>query len=169
MQPYVMKQNDKLTGALKQFSNAVNSIETVKCFNGQVTEAQKYSKHIAEAAQWYGRIVNINAQQAGFTQFMGSAMFVQAFYYGRVLVNSHQKTAGEVVTTFMAALSAFSSIAAIVSQLLVLEKGRTAGATLRAIISQVEGGQSSRRYEISIRPESCVGDIVLDNVRCGDH
>ena len=165
MQPHVAKHDDNLSAATKFFSNAIRSIETVKCFNGQATELGKYNKQIAKAARWYAKIVDINARQAGFTQFMGSAMFVQAFYYGGVLVDAHQKSTGDVVTTFMAAMSAFSSISGIITQLLVLEKGRAAGATLRAVVAQVE----TRKLPVSFtqdgaRPETCTGHIQLTNV-----
>lgn len=166
MQPNITKQQSKLTEALKHITSALNSIDTVKCFNGQEIEVAKYNLRIKEAAIWYYRTVNINGQQAGISQFLASAMFVQAFYYGGVLVNSGQKSTGDVVTTFMAALGAFESIAAMVGQLMVLEKGRTAGATLRAVMSQVDADVGGQKPTTSKRLIACRGDISFNNVSC---
>ena len=160
----ITTQQEKLTEALKYITSALNSIDIVKCFNGQSIEVAKYGRKISEAAQWYYKTVNINAQQAGITQFMASVMYVQAFYYGGVLVDKAEKSTGDVVTTFMSALGAFSSISGIVAQLLVLEKGRTAGATLRSIMSQVESGRSIVGSQNTIKPAVCRGNINFDNV-----
>lgn len=161
----VNMQQSKLTEALRTVTSALNSIDTVKCFNGQEVEVSKYLQKITEAAQWYYRTVNMNAQQAGFTQFMGSAMFVQAFYYGGVLVDSGQKSTGDVVTTFMSALGAFGCISAIIGQMLFLEKGRTAGATLRAIIAEVEKSSADEVSNTHKMPAACRGEISFENVR----
>lgn len=163
IQPNITQQQSKLTEALKHISSALNSIDTVKCFNGQEIEVQKYTQRIKEAAIWYYRTVNINGQQAGISQFLASAMFVQAFYYGGTLVNSGEKSAGDVVTTFLSALGAFEAISAMISQLLVLEKGRTAGATLRAVMTQVESSSTGRDSQSSKRMIACRGDISFKN------
>ncbi|KAG9875029.1 putative ABC transporter, partial [Aureobasidium melanogenum] len=133
IQQSVTKQQEKLTEALKFVSNAINAIETVKCFNGQEHELSKYSSRLKEAASWYYRVVNVNAQQFGFMGFFTLAMFVQGFYYGGVQVDRHEKNTGDVVTTFFSAISAFQAISSVLPQMIVLQKGRTAGSTLRAI------------------------------------
>jgi len=161
---HIIRHNEELTESTKYFSEAIKSIDTVKCYNGQRTELLKYSNKLGDTACTYAKFVNLNAYQAAFVQFMGSAMFVQAFYYGGVLVNSHQKSTGEVVTTFMAALSAFSAISGIITELLVLETGRTAGATLRAIISHVESEEESEVTRGTLRPASDVGDVVMSHI-----
>ena len=162
-QSNTIKQQGKLAEAIKCIANAVKSIDIVKSFNGQNDEASRYISKIAEAATWYQKIVNINARLGAVTQFVSSAMFVQGFYYGGVLVDSSQKSTGDVVTTFVSALGAFSAISGVVGQLLPLEKGRTAGTTLRAVIMQVEKDIALDRA--GERPSACHGDIVIHNVR----
>lgn len=164
MQPHVKKQQEKLTEALKYVTNALAAIETVKCFNGQEAEIRKYSKTIAEASAWYMRVVNSNAIQFGFTSFMASAMFVQGFYYGGVLIRKGEVNPGSVVTTFISALGAFQAISAILPQMIVLEKGRTAGATLRAVMTQIGRGPVINSTRGSVTMEKCKGDIKLENV-----
>lgn len=167
MQPHVKKQQEKLSEALKHVNSALSYIETVKCFNGQDHEKSKYATAIQESSIWYMRVVNSNALQFAVTSFMASAMFVQGFYYGGVLVRNGEKNAGDVVTTFVAALGAFQAIASILPQMIVLEKGRTAGATLRAVINQIEGGPAASPVRGSSKLDSCKGSIELKNVRKG--
>ncbi|KAL1304124.1 hypothetical protein AAFC00_000553 [Neodothiora populina] len=164
MQPNVKKQQDSLADALKYVNSALSAIETVKCFNGQDDEIVKYKGALASATVWYMRVVNINALQFALTVFITSAMFVQGFYYGGVLIRKGEKTAGDVVTTFVAALGAFQAISAILPQMIVLEKGRTAGATLRAVLTQIENGSSVSRSEGVSTIDNFEGNIVLRGV-----
>lgn len=164
MQEYVKKQQEQLTEALQRVTSALNAIETVKCFNGQDQELQKYTKTIDNAASWYYRVVNVNAQQFGFTTFMALAMFVQGFYYGGILVDDGQKHIGDVVTTFIAAIGAFNAVAGILPQMIVLEKGRTAGATLRAVMAYMTTDTTMSQAQGLREPDTCDGDIYFQNV-----
>lgn len=163
MQQSVTKQQEKLTEALKFVSNAINAIETVKCFNGQEHELSKYSSRLKEAASWYYRVINVNAQQFGFVGFMTLAMFVQGFYYGGVQVDKHEKNTGDVVTTFFSAISAFQAISGILPQMIVLQKGRTAGSTLRAIMAQMAKDPNSLPSPSLSKPGRCDGNIEFRN------
>ncbi|KAH0364982.1 putative ABC transporter, partial [Aureobasidium melanogenum] len=163
MQQSVTKQQEKLTEALKFVSNAINTIETVKCFNGQEHELSKYSSRLREAASWYYRVVNANAQQFGFVGFMTLAMFVQGFYYGGVQVDKHEKNTGDVVTTFFSAISAFQAISGVLPQMIVLQKGRTAGSTLRAIMAQMAKDPNSLPSLPLLKPSRCDGNIEFRN------
>lgn len=165
MQPNVKNQQEKLTEALKHVNNALGAIETVKCFNGQNSEKRKYGIALEAASAWYMRVVHSNALQFAFVSFIASAMFVQGFYYGGVLVRKGEKNAGDVVTTFVAALGAFQAISSIMPQMIVLEKGRTAGASLRAVMTQIEGGPIVSRVRGTSKLEVCEGNINLRNVR----
>lgn len=164
MQPHVKKQQEKLTEALKHVTGALHAIETVKCFNGQDHEIRMYNIAMEESSAWYMRMVRSNALQFAITSFMSSAMFIQGFYYGGMLVDKGEMTSGDVVTTFLAALGAFQSIAGILPQMIVLEKGRTAGATLRAVMTQIEKGPTVSRTRGPLGPDRCKGDIRLKNV-----
>lgn len=166
MQPNIIKQQERLTQALKFITNSLNSIETVKCFNGQDLELEKYVTKIGEARPWYRRVVNINAQQSAITQFLGSVMFVQGFYYGAILVDDKQKSTAAIITTFMSAVGAFTSLSGILSQMLVVEKGRTAGATLRAVMAHV-GSLSSNLENAATEVSPTVErwDIRFEHVR----
>jgi ATP-binding cassette subfamily B (MDR/TAP) protein 1 len=163
MQQSVRKQQEKLTEALKYVSNAINAIETVKCFNGQEHELGRYSTRLKEAAGWYYRVVNVNSQQFGFMGFFTLAMFVQGFYYGGVQVDNHEKNTGDVITTFFSAISAFQAISSILPQMIVLQKGRTAGSTLRAVMAQIARGPDALPLPELVKPSRCDGSIEFRN------
>ncbi|KAF2223726.1 P-loop containing nucleoside triphosphate hydrolase protein [Elsinoe ampelina] len=131
-------QQQKKTEALKVMSDALNTIDIVKCANAQDYETQRYAQKIKEVAYWFYKTVNINATQQGFVQFMASALFVQAFYYGGVLVRSGEKNPGDIITTFLSALSIFTSLNSVNAQMLVLELGRIAGGRMQKILWEVE-------------------------------
>jgi ATP-binding cassette, subfamily B (MDR/TAP), member 1 len=73
------------------------------------------------------------------------SMFVQGFFYGSVLIRQAKNNKSNVVTTFFSAVAAFQSITSIIPQMMVLEKGKVAGSTLREIMAQVLQGSSDRR------------------------
>lgn len=131
MQRNLHKQQDKLTEAQKHSTSALSSIDTVKCFNGQELEEEKYMDCIDEAADWYGWVANANALQMGFLALLTLSLFVQGFYYGGTLVAKGKLNSGDVVTCFFSAVGAFQAIASILPQMIVFEKGRVAGSTLR--------------------------------------
>lgn len=164
MQKNLNKQREKQSEALKYVQSALNSIETVKCYNGQETEKRKYSSVVEGVARWYYRVAQTNSLQFMVSAFMGQAMFVQGFYYGSKLVQKGEMSTGDVLTTFFSAVQAFNSITGILPQMIVLEKGKTAGATLRAIMAQVQMGPTvSRRTDLK-EPEACQGNIAVENV-----
>ncbi|KAI5201345.1 putative ABC transporter [Aureobasidium subglaciale] len=164
MQQHVNKQQEKLTEALKYVGNAINAIETVKCFNGQEHELGRYASRLKDAATWYYRVINVNAQQFGFMGFMTLAMFVQGFYYGGVQVDNHEKNTGDVVTTFFSAISAFQAISSILPQMIVLEKGRAAGSTLRTVMAAMAKKPDATSPHEFVKPEECKGHIEFRNV-----
>ena len=158
------KQQAKLTEAQKFSTSALSAIETVKCFNGQKIEREKYTKCIAEGAHFYYRVASANALQMAFIILLSVSMFVQGFYYGGVLIREGKKNSSDVITTFFSAIAAFQSITAIIPQMIVLEKGRVAGSTLRTIMAQVQANTPSRRSPGQLSPKNCDGNIDVRNV-----
>ena len=158
------KQQAKLTEAQKFSTSALGAIETVKCFNGQQIERDKYTNCIAEGAHFYYRVASANALQLAFIVLLSVSMFVQGFYYGGVLIREGKKNSSDIITTFFSAIAAFQSITAIIPQMIVLEKGRVAGSTLRAIMAQVHTNTASRRSSGLLSPKTCDGDIDVRNV-----
>lgn len=163
LQPNVDKQSDKLNEALKYAIGAIRSIETVKAFNGQDMEVWKYTRIARQAAHYYVRQANLNGLQMALMSFFSFAMFVQGFWYGSTLLDKGQ-TPGQVMTTFWAALMASQGFTSILPLLLVMEKGRAAGAKLRAVMVHGSKGQEESRPGEGIKPDHCAGDFELKNV-----
>ena len=164
MQKSLTNQQGKLTEAQKYLTSAFTAIETVKCFNGQEIELGKYIKKVGEAALWYYRVANVHAMQMGFLTFLASTIFVQGFFYGGVLIDKQKKSTADVMTCFLSAIAAFQAVQGILPNIIVLEKGRSAGSTLRMIMAEVQGGAAVEKSANMLRPEYCKGEIDVRNL-----
>ena len=164
MQPSIDAQIEELTEASKLANNAISVIEMVKYFNGQDSEMWQYANAIKTAATWYLIQAQANALQIGFVRIVTLGMFVQGFWYGSHLVAIGEKNAGEVLTAFWACLVATQAIEQILPQMIVLEKGRAAGATLKAVLMQMESGRKITNMIGRMSPRYCEGDIEARNV-----
>lgn len=158
------EQADKLQQALKYFTNSIQYIETVKCFNGERFELARYARSIATAGRLYKRQASLRSSQLGFMQFYMLSIFFQGFWYGSYLVTSGKDNPGDVVTTFWGALMAVENITAFLPQLIVLQKGKAAGAKLRAVMETVSTDDNSLDTGRGCRPTHCSGDIEFKNV-----
>ncbi|KAL9602426.1 MAG: hypothetical protein Q9219_001850 [cf. Caloplaca sp. 3 TL-2023] len=163
MQPSIDAQAVALSTASKFANNALQAIDTIKCFNGHDFETWQYAKAIRKAARKYLIQAMANALQIGFTRFMTQSMFVQGFWYGSYLVFKGKKDPGQVLTAFWSCLMALQAVEQIMPQLIVLEKGRAAGATLGAILTQM-GKRHPKILTGNLTPGFCEGDIEVRNV-----
>ena len=164
MQSTVNGHAQELTKASKLANNSISSIETVKCYNGQDWEVWQYASAVKKAANFYLRQAHSNALQIGFVRFVTLSMFVQGFWYGTHLVNTGKKTPGVVLTAFWACLMATQTVEQILPQIIVLEKGRAAGATLRAMLTRMESGRQIVEMVGRKTPDFCEGDIQVQSV-----
>lgn len=164
MEANIQKQQSYLTEAQKYTTNAFASIDTVKCYNGQGIEQEKYSKSIGKAAWWYAWVAHASALQMTIVVVLSTSMFVQGFYYGGVLIRKGDIDTADVITTFFSAIAAFQSIEAILPQMIVFEKGRVAGAVLRMIMSEVLETPGAKQSEGLVVPTSCKGDINVNDL-----
>lgn len=164
MQSSINKQQDMLSEGQKHSTSAFTAIETVKCFNGQEMELKKYTGVINVAADWYYRVINCAALQMALVVLLSVSMFVQGFYYGGVLMSKGSKTSGDIVTTFLSAVGALQALQNILPQMIVLEKGRTAGSTLRRIMAEVSKGSRVQFIRKLLQPATCKGHIEVRNL-----
>lgn len=164
MQPSIDAQAKELTEASKFANNSISAIDTVKCFNGQDHEIWQYAQSVHKAARCYLIQAQANASQIGFVRLVTLGMFVQGFWYGSHLVAIKSKTPSQVLTAFWACLMATQAIEQILPQMIVLEKGRAAGATLEAVLTQIERGRKVTQMNGGLTPQYCDGDIEVRNV-----
>jgi ATP-binding cassette, subfamily B (MDR/TAP), member 1 len=164
MQHSIEAQRSELNKASKLANNAISSINVIKYFNGQTFEKNQYRSSIKRAAKWYLRQARSNALQIAFVRVMTLGMFVQGFWYGSSLVSFGRQSAGDVLTTFWACLIATQSIEQILPQMVVLEKGRAAGAALQAVLERVDKGKRVNKMAGRTTPRFCDGDIEVRKV-----
>lgn len=161
MEKNIKLQQDRLTEASKHTTNAFASIETVKCFNGQQVEAEKYRLAVQQAARFWAWVAHGSAFQMALIVLLSVSMFVQGFYYGGVLIANGEIDSGDVITTFFSAIGAFQAIQGILPQMIVLEKGKVAGSTMRKIMAQVDSGSTISKSKAALAPAACKGNIEI--------
>lgn len=159
------EQGDALQQALNIVTNSVRGIETVKCFNGERFELVRYKKIIDRAGRLYNSQANFRSLQLGIMEFFTLSVFVQGFWYGSHLVISGERNAGQVITTFWAALMAIQGITGFLPQFIVLQKGKVAGARLRVLMAQISKKDSKTETDGHQKPERCNGNVKFKEVR----
>ena len=164
MQPSIEAQAEELTKASSIANDAILDIDTVKCFNRQDFETWQYRKAIDRAARYYLRLAQANALQIGGLRLITLVMFVQGFWFGSHLVNTGQKNPGDILTAFWACLMATQAFERIQPEVVILEKGRAAGAALGSILDQLEDDFGISRVSGNTFPLCCAGDIEIRDV-----
>ncbi|KAJ5222393.1 ABC transporter integral membrane type 1 [Penicillium citrinum] len=164
MKMSIIDQQMELAQASKVANNALASIDTVKCYNGQRFEVRKFSTRIQKSASHYLRRARLNSLQFAFIRWMVFGMFVQGFWYGSSLARGGQLSPGEVLRTFWACLTAAQSIEQVLPQMIVIEKGKVAGESLKSIIQTRAKGRRMSEMKGTLYPVHCEGDVEVNNV-----
>lgn len=158
------EQATQLQKALKYITNAIQSIETVKCYNGQSQELQAFTATTLIAASLYRRVANLRSMQIGLIQFFTFTVFVQGFAYGSYLIKMGKLDVSSVITTFWAALLAIGGITGFLPQFIVMQKGQVSGSRLRAMMEQMSREDASHERQGEFKPSRCPGDIEFRHV-----
>jgi ATP-binding cassette subfamily B (MDR/TAP) protein 1 len=164
MQSAIQSQTEELTTASKIATSAIAAIDTVKCFNGQEHELQKYTTTIKRAAMYYVKQARGNALQSGFVRILLLGMFVQGFWYGSYLVDNGRRTTGQIFTCFYSCLMATQTFEQVLPHVIVLEKGKAAGAAMRSLLNRIKSGVVVEKGGRGRTPEFCDGAIEVKNV-----
>lgn len=164
IQVYIEMQKEHLAEATRTANRAFTAIEIVKAFNGQCYERKIFARAAEMAAEAYRKRAHGNAMIIGFIRLITLSMFVQGFWYGSWLVRRDQASAEDVMTTFWSCLMATQSLELILPQLILLEKGRAAGAGLNAVLVKVERGRQVFHMRGGMIPKTCEGEIKIRDV-----
>ncbi|QDS68637.1 hypothetical protein FKW77_001642 [Venturia effusa] len=160
IQPNIEAQTIQLGTATKHATNAFSVLDTVKCYNGQLQEQQRYKHAIKQAASCYYRQITWHAGQTAVLRFITLGMFVQGFWYGSTLIIDDANSAGRNFTAFWSCLLATSSLMAIVPHIMELEKGKMAGAQLCMMLAVSSQTLSPRFGQL----QASAHDITFKNV-----
>jgi ATP-binding cassette subfamily B (MDR/TAP) protein 1 len=158
------EQADKLHLALKYITNAIRSIEAVKCLNGEKYELQVFTQVTALAARAYMSVTNLRSVQIGTMQFFTLSIFVQGFYYGTHLVRTGDLNIAQVITTFWAALMAMGGITGFLPQFIVMQNGKAASGRLQMLMEQISDSNQDQETKGTLKPLRCPGDIEFRGV-----
>lgn len=164
LQPNITGQQVEMSKAAKHISNALTSIETVKCFGGQNIEFERYAATLRRATAFYYRQVFWFAAQVGVTRMATMSMYVQAFWFGSVLLNKGEISAENIFIAFLGTTMAVGAFMQVMPQLLVLQKGKAAGQKLRAMMVQNTKERHHRTGERTVS-DACIVDIEFREVR----
>lgn len=163
LEPAIQAQRRELATASKHVTSSFAAIDLVKVFNGHDHEIQQYVQVIRDASKHYLVQAICNSIQMGYVSFWVISMFVVGFWYGAVLIEEGLSP-GSVLTTFYATLASFQSIEALMPHWLVLSKGMSAGAFLKAVVTSSNGGYRRSKPGQMLRPLFCAGDVELSDV-----
>lgn len=162
---WARQQSEKLHSSLQYITTAISSIDTVKCFNGEQYELRNFKAAADLAARLYRSVANFRSMQIGLMQFFMISIFVQGFWYGKHLVDTGEGSAADILTTFWAVLMAMSGLSAAMPQLIVLTKGRVAGANLAMLVKRIPACDQQLEVQGQTKPKRCIGDIEFKKVR----
>ncbi|EAW25244.1 ABC transporter ATP-binding protein [Aspergillus fischeri NRRL 181] len=161
IKPRIEAQQVELNRASKVANNATSLIDTVKCLNGQVFELRDFALKINSAAAQYLKQAHLNSLQIAVIRFMMFGMFIQGFWYGTALTTSGKLTAGEVLRTFWACLTAAQSIELVLPQVIVMEKGKVAAVMLKDLLNDRRVKKHPEELKGASYPRYCDGDIEV--------
>jgi ATP-binding cassette subfamily B (MDR/TAP) protein 1 len=161
--PAIEAQNIELARASKCANTAMSSITVVKAFNGQDLEVWQYCSIVKAAASKYLIQARANALQYGITNFLMIALFVEAFWFGLILIRQGL-IPGNVLTTFYCCLYAMQSAEIILPQWMVLKKGMSAGHNLQTIIYATRRFDDATGQQSAVIPPFRGGDIEFKDV-----
>lgn len=163
LEPAIQAQRRDLATASKHATASISAIDLVKVFNGYDHELWQYFWATQRAAKHYLVQARCNSIQMGYVSFWVIFMFVVGFWYGVELVENGLSP-GSVLTTFYATLASFQGIEALMPHWLVLAKGMSAGAFLKAVVSNRDGDRKVRKMGRIMQPRACHGQVELTNV-----
>jgi ATP-binding cassette subfamily B (MDR/TAP) protein 1 len=122
---------------------ATSAISTVKAYNAQATECDRFEPIVNKAKKSLVKQAVVWAFSIGSSETLLLSTFVLGFWYGAKLVREGRAVPGDVMTVFWAALLAATYLQMLVEQLVVLTKGKTSMASLRTIIQELPGRPTS--------------------------
>ena len=165
LQNAITDQQKEMTNAAKQASHATANVTILKCYNGVPKEVSYYVQILLAVSQHYRRQAQIAAKQIAFMRVAASAAVVIALSYGAYLIHNAGANPGEILSTFWCCGTASRGFNDVLSQMLVLEKGRASAIALRNLLHRVRRGKKLARQYNGQTPRTVRGEIDFRDVR----
>ncbi|AEY98115.1 FAFR432Wp [Eremothecium gossypii FDAG1] len=169
VQKYAALENEQTSSASSTLSWALNSATMVKLFGTQDLELRKFNKAVDLSKKYFVRTLICSSINQATMRFLSLMMFVQAFWYGSILIQRDEVETAAVITVFSASVLLSSSINAMLSKVVLLQKGKVACRQIaEAVNVEPEGrpNQYAFPYEVGhiIALEDQPSEIVFDQV-----
>lgn len=123
---------------------ASGMIGTVKAFNAQAKEADRFDKSVDKAHRSLMKQALIWGISGAYSNLFLLAMFIAGFWYGAKLVREGKLSSGEVTTVFWSSLLASAYLQMVIPSMVKIQQGVTAMASLMTIVLEPAQGKSSR-------------------------
>ncbi|TLS31043.1 hypothetical protein PpBr36_03267, partial [Pyricularia pennisetigena] len=154
----IRTQKEKQAVATKLSAAAITGIDLVKIYNSHEHELHNFRLAAREAGK-HARVQTMwNALQAAFIKVYMAVVFLSGFFFGIYQVHQGNMSAGDVLTTFYAALSTFQGVQGLGPHILSITKGIQAGKALKSVVSErvveMGGGRKPRVFEGRIEVKS---------------
>ncbi|KAH9430294.1 hypothetical protein MCOR02_010009 [Pyricularia oryzae] len=154
----VRTQKEKQAVATKLSAAAITGIDLVKVYNSHEHELHNFRLAAREAGK-HARVQTMwNALQAAFIKIYMAVVFLSGFFFGIYQVDRGNMSAGDVITTFYAALSTFEGVQGLGPHILSLVRGMQASKALKLVVSdrvvEMGGGRKPRVFEGRIEVKS---------------
>lgn len=167
LQQSIQRQQSELTSATKQAGNAIANLTILKCHNTQ-TSPSTYGEILSTVSRRFRAQSRIVAIQTGFMRFVATSLLVLALFFGDHLIHNADASPGTVLAAFWCCVTPSKGFNEILTQILVLEKGRAAAEALCGLLQQVDRGNKLSDDFRSQTLSNLEGDIELRQVRpCG--
>lgn len=137
--PLFAEERRALEDSSTTVERSTNAISTVKAFNAQKIENERFGKGVARARRNYIGQAIVWSVNNGVSSLLLQIMFVAGFWYGAKLVRSGKISAAEVMTVFWACLLGSSSLQGVVPHLVFLAQGKASMAILITMIRAPTG------------------------------
>lgn len=133
--PWMQRERTSTSHATSMVERVVEAIATVKAFNAQKKETNRFQGELRNGCRSYRRLILWWALRFGFTGGLVFATFVQGFWFGSHLVSKGKLTPGQVMTVFMSSLLVSATLQEIVQALSYVDKGKVGAANLINLIN----------------------------------
>ncbi|SPO30837.1 related to STE6 - ABC transporter [Ustilago trichophora] len=164
--PWLQRERISTAHATSMVERVVEAINTVKAFNAQKKETNRFQAELKNGSRSYRRMLLWWAVRYGSTGGLVFATFVQGFWYGSYLVSKGKITPGQVMTVFMSSLLVSSTLNDIVQALTYIDKGKIGAANL---INLMKSSDDPSRLHNSDKTKEQRSSQMTSSVRSSEY
>lgn len=132
--PLFAAERRALEDSSTTIERTTNAVSTVKAFNAQKIENERFTKGVSRVRRNYVAQALIWSVNNGITDLLLQIVFVASFWYGTKLVRSGKESPAAIMTVFWACLLGSSSLQMAVPHLVVISQGKASMASLIGMI-----------------------------------